>query len=48
MGRLLRILYLALPIHFFDTLFNHDAHSIISSRGRKILSEQHESNHCGK
>lgn len=44
MERLLKLLYLALPLEFFGSLFNHDAHSIISRRGKQILSEKDESN----
>ncbi len=48
MGRLLKLIWLLLPFNNFGELFNNDAHSIISRRGKQILFEQHESDNCGK
>ena len=38
MGRLLKLIYDCLPLSYFGTFFNHDAHSIVSKKGKKIIN----------
>jgi hypothetical protein len=46
MGRLLKLIYNALPFQNFGVLFNHDAHSIVSKKG--WVKIYNEGNHSGK
>jgi len=38
MGGLLKLMYDCLPFSYFGAFFNHDGHSIVSKKGKKIIN----------